>query len=153
LSRTKDADRHVKRQFEQRDSVRKAYLAITWGAPKVESFRVDTPLCLDECSRYKVKVRTAEPGQGMTAATGFEVRERRRHPETGRQYALLRCGLETGRQHQIRVHLASVGLPIGGDKLYGPDEDLFARGVDQELTDEDRARLEIDRHALHAAEL
>lgn len=153
LSRTKEADRNVKRQFEQRDSVSKAYLAITWGWPSADTFRVEAPLCLDLESRYKVKVRVAEPGTGMTARTGFEVQERRRHPETGQPYALLRCALETGRQHQIRVHLASVGLPIVGDKLYGPDEDLFARGVDQELTDEDRARLEIDRHALHAAEL
>jgi 23S rRNA pseudouridine1911/1915/1917 synthase len=66
---------------------------------------------------------------------------------------MIRCHLETGRQHQIRLHLRAMGLPLVGDKLYGPDEDLFARGADGELTDEDRRVLELDRHALHAAEL
>jgi 23S rRNA pseudouridine1911/1915/1917 synthase len=66
---------------------------------------------------------------------------------------MVRCSLETGRQHQIRLHLTALGLPLVGDKLYGPNEDLFARNADGELTDEDRVVLELDRHALHASEL
>jgi 23S rRNA pseudouridine1911/1915/1917 synthase len=46
--------------------------------------------------------------------------------------------------------LAAVGCPVVGDKLYGPDPELFARGADQTLTESDRERLELDRHALHA---
>lgn len=152
LSRTKEADRHVKRQFEERDSVSKSYLAIAKGAPP-KSFRVDLPLGIDEASRYKVKMRVVERGRGLTAATGFDVIERRVSRQTGQAYALVRCALETGRQHQIRVHLAASGWPIVGDKLYGPDEDLFARGADGALTPEDHLALELDRHALHAAEL
>jgi 23S rRNA pseudouridine1911/1915/1917 synthase len=66
------------------------------------------------------------------------------------KYALVSCELLTGRQHQIRVHLACLGCPVVGDKLYGPDERILARAADRELTDEDRERLELSRHALHA---
>ena len=130
--------------------VTKHYLAITWGWPERDRFRIDAPLELDPSSRYKVKMRTAREGTGLRAATVCDVLERRLRPATGRRYALVRCALETGRQHQIRVHLASLGWPLVGDKLYGPDEELFARGVDGVLTDEDRALLELERHALHA---
>ena len=71
----------------------------------------------------------------------------------GRDYALVRCELETGRQHQIRIHLASLGTPIVGDKLYGPDDACFARGADGELTEADLVMLELPRHALHAARM
>lgn len=160
LSRTPEADRHVKVQFargagdgpkgRERDPITKRYVAITWGFPESDVFRVDLPLELDPDSRYKVKMRVARPDEGMRAATSFEVLGRRVNPATGRRYALVRCALETGRQHQIRLHLAALGLPLVGDKLYGPDDELFARGADGLLTDEDRSTLELDRHALHA---
>ena len=51
------------------------------------------------------------------------------------------------------MHLASLGAPIVGDKLYGPDETCFARGADGELTAEDLVLLEHPRHALHATRL
>lgn len=153
LARTPEADRRVKIQFEERDTVEKRYLAITWGWPGEDRFRVEAPLMLDLASRYKVKMRLAPEGEGLTARTGCEVLGRRVDPATGRRYALVRCLLETGRQHQIRVHLASLGLPLVGDKLYGPDEGLFARGADGVLTEADNEALELPRHALHAAEL
>ncbi|HVK71537.1 MAG TPA: RluA family pseudouridine synthase [Polyangium sp.] len=161
LARTSEADRHVKWQFArgatrpgtQERSVHKEYLAITWGADEEDAFRVEAPLELDPTSRYGVKMRVARPGEGLPSATRCAVLERRRNPATGRLYALVRCTLETGRQHQIRVHLASRGTPVVGDKLYGPDDELFGRGADGLLTDEDRETLELDRHALHAAVL
>lgn len=152
LARTALADRLVKIQFEQRRSVIKRYLALTWGWPESDAFRVELPLELDPVSRYKVKMRVARAGEGLRAATAFDVLGRRTS-EAGGRYALVRCTLETGRQHQIRLHLRALGHPIVGDKLYGPDEELFARGADRVLTAEDRSVLELDRHALHAAEL
>lgn len=151
LTRNSVADRQVKVQFEERAEVTKRYLAVAWGWPEEDVFRVDAPLELDPTHRTKVKMRVARPGQGLPSATAFEVVGRRAHPESGRRYSLIRCTLETGRQHQIRVHLTSRGLPLVGDKLYGPDDALFTRGADGELTEVDREALELPRHALHAA--
>jgi 23S rRNA pseudouridine1911/1915/1917 synthase len=142
----------VKVQFQaSRERVLKQYQAIAWGWPERDAFRVELPLALDPASSTRVKMRVARPGHGLASATAFEVLGRRAHPATGRQYTLLACTLETGRQHQIRVHLAAAGLPLVGDKLYGPDEALFGRGADGALTEDDRRALELDRHALHAA--
>jgi 23S rRNA pseudouridine1911/1915/1917 synthase len=162
LSRTPEADRAVKRIFagEKRGpgkvkkvdvrEVEKVYLAIVHGAALGERTLCELPLELDPASRFRVKMRVAEEGTGLTARTTFEVVERRVRQATGEAYALVRCDLETGRQHQIRVHLAALGHPIVGDKLYGADDGAFARGADGELTAEDVTRLELPRHALHA---
>ncbi len=160
LSRTAAADRHVKRQFaglhpitgraDQRRLVEKSYLAIARGAPPSDVFRVDLPLEEDTASGLRVKMRVAAPGAGLAAGTACEVLGRRRRGRTDARYALVRCDLETGRQHQIRVHLAAVGLPLVGDKLYGDDERLHARSSDGALTARDREVLELERHALHA---
>jgi 23S rRNA pseudouridine1911/1915/1917 synthase len=152
LARTRRADRAVKQQFELRQGVLKRYLALCWGWPSWERQGCDLPLEPDRDSRYRVKMRVAAPAGGQLASTTFEVLGRRRGRDD-RRYSLVRCTLHTGRQHQIRVHLAALGLPVVGDKLYGPDEELFARGADGLLASADRARLELGRHALHAAEL
>jgi 23S rRNA pseudouridine1911/1915/1917 synthase len=153
LARTLEADRLVKIQFEERHTVDKFYVAITWGWPPEDHFRVELPLEIDPTSKLKVKMRVARPGEGLASRTGCEVIGRRSNPITGRRYAMVRCHLETGRQHQIRLHLSSLGFPLVGEKLYGGDEGLFTRGADGVLTEEDHAALELPRHALHAATL
>jgi 23S rRNA pseudouridine1911/1915/1917 synthase len=65
--------------------------------------------------------------------------------------ALVRCILETGRQHQIRAHLAAVGFPIVGDKLYTHGDDAFIRFCDEGLVPELAQLFGMPRHALHAA--
>ncbi len=59
----------------------------------------------------------------------------------------------TGRKHQIRIHLAHIGHAIVGDKLYGGDEELYLALVEDRLTDQQRTRLILPHHALHAAGL
>jgi 23S rRNA pseudouridine1911/1915/1917 synthase len=153
LSRTPEADRRVKVQFEARKAVTKRYIALSWGRVDWRERLIDHWMMLDPDAKYKVKMRISAEGEGLSAGTECEILGVRRHPATGRFYSMVRCTLLTGRQHQIRLHLSSAGLPIVGDKLYGPDDGLFARSVDEQLTDEDRALLELPRHALHAAEL
>jgi 23S rRNA pseudouridine1911/1915/1917 synthase len=135
-----------RRSFERRAAravnISKTYLAVTWGVPP--EGLIDSPVEPDVDNPLRVKMRIAKPGQGMHALTEVKILEKRGG------YCLVACELHTGRQHQIRLHLASVGAPIVGDKLYGPDERLLARAADKELTEEDLTNLELPRHALHA---
>jgi 23S rRNA pseudouridine1911/1915/1917 synthase len=88
-------------------------------------------------------------GQGKAAVTEVERRARLQGPG-GERFALLACHPRTGRQHQIRAHLAAVGCPVVGDKLYGRDPECFLRFTEGRMTDEDRLRLRLPRQALHA---
>lgn len=150
VAKTPDADRAFKRKLEDRTAaaqhgatleLQKDYLAISWGVPA--SGLIELPLELDEDNSLRVKMRVAHDG-GLDARTEVTLLEARGG------YGLSRCTLHTGRQHQIRVHLAATGTPIVGDKLYGPDERMLARAADGELDEADLAKLELPRHALHA---
>jgi 23S rRNA pseudouridine1911/1915/1917 synthase len=167
VARSRQADRAFKRLLEDRSvaiassgpdddraepgaiepdvappAIAKTYLCLTWGIPPEEP--IDVPLEPDADNPLRVKMRVAARGAGLPARTGVTVLERRAG------YALVACELLTGRQHQIRVHLAHAGCPVVGDKLYGPDERLLARAADGRLTADDTALLELPRHALHA---
>ena len=158
VSKTRACDRAIKKRLERREGVIKTYTAIARGVPvgcgvgAGAPLRCELPVEIDRTSPLKVKMRVGRGSESMTASTVFEVREVRRKGDRG-PYALVRCGLETGRQHQIRVHLAALGAPVVGDKLYGPDDRAFARFADGELTADDLERLEMGRHALHATRL
>jgi 23S rRNA pseudouridine1911/1915/1917 synthase len=121
-------------------SIRKTYQAITWGVPK--EGLVDMPLERDPDNPLRVKMRVHPNGQSAQTLV--------RVLEVAGNYARVECRLLTGRQHQIRIHLAEIGTPVVGDRLYGPDERLHARGADGKLTEEDLDLLELPRQALHA---
>ena len=72
-------------------------------------------------------------------------------PELGPDASLVRATLVTGRQHQIRAHLAAVGFPIVGDKLYAHGDDAFMRYCSDDLVPELAKLFVLPRHALHAA--
>jgi 23S rRNA pseudouridine1911/1915/1917 synthase len=69
------------------------------------------------------------------------------------KFALIRAIPKTGRTHQIRVHLASLGHPVVGDKIYGPDEQLYLEFIETGWTPKLERQLLLPRHALHSAKL
>jgi 23S rRNA pseudouridine1911/1915/1917 synthase len=156
LSKTRECDRALKKLFEDRDDIEKTYVALAWGVPDrgdgARSFRYECQMELDRDNALRVKMRLGDGPDAMRSSTQIDVVEVRQ-AASGRRYSRVRLGLETGRQHQIRLHLASLGAPVVGDKLYGPDERAFARFADGELTEEDLVWLEMPRHALHAARI
>jgi 23S rRNA pseudouridine1911/1915/1917 synthase len=131
----------VKRQFEARQ-VDKEYLAIVRHRIETDARTIDLPL---RRVREGLHLRVEVHPEGAPARTELEVVAR------DRERTLVRLIPRTGRQHQLRVHLAAIGHPIVGDKLYGPDgESAFLEFVETGMTESLRARLGHDRQALHA---
>lgn len=147
----------LKRAFAARQ-VEKRYLALVEGAPERDAFEIDLPL---KVGGERVKVKAIVADDGLPSSTLVEVIARHRDAEK-KPLSLLRCTPRTGRQHQLRAHLAAAGFPLVGDKLYGPDENIFLRLVESGqgpapagqwdgLIDEaERRALRMPRHALHA---
>ena len=139
----------------QRHSLRKEYLAIVSGWPDWEHKLIDASL--ERQSKHQPSViwlkQVIHPA-GAPAQTEFLVERRfRKSTSSGDQFSVIRAIPRTGRTHQIRVHLASVGHPVVGDKIYGPDEQLYLRFIETGWTPELEQRLLLPRHALHSAKL
>lgn len=148
VARDRDAAVVVKAAFASKAKVTKEYVAVVHGQPPWDAEQViDLPLRVavpgDPTKLPNVRM-LAGPG-GAQAITRVRVERR------SADYALVRCTLVTGRQHQIRAHLAAVGYPIVGDKLYAHGDDAFMRYCDQGLVAELAAMFVLPRHALHAA--
>lgn len=145
LGKDKRSAARLQRAFEHKQA-RKAYLAIVYGAPAWDDTVIDLPLGLidpDEGLDIRMVVRDdAAPAQ-----------TRVRVVERAAEHALVRCEPITGRQHQIRAHLAAVGHPIVGDKLYAHGDEAFMTFCDQGMTPELLATFRLPRHALHAASI
>jgi 23S rRNA pseudouridine1911/1915/1917 synthase len=146
------------RQFHllmQSRAILKEYLAIVWGWPASDTFETRWPL-LRQISRLpsKIHLKQCTHPDGAEAVTRFSVLHQWENPTSnGSKFALLRCSPLTGRTHQIRVHLALEGHPIVGDKIYGPDENLYLQFIDQGWGPELQSQLLLPRHALHSCRM
>jgi 23S rRNA pseudouridine1911/1915/1917 synthase len=123
--------------------MRRGYMAFVWGVPTRQRGTVEAPIDRHPHAREKMAVRQS----GREAVTHWEVQETFNGRDGKPVAALLACQLETGRTHQIRVHLAHIGHPLMGDAVYGPHFKTKA----SHLGPQSRAALAaLGRPALHA---
>jgi len=146
VAKTDRAHRALAAQFADHGRagpLRRGYLAFVWGVPDRPKGVIDRPIDRHPRARDKMSVR---PG-GRNAVTHWQVIERYQGTDATPIASLLACRLETGRTHQIRVHLAHIGHPLMGDDVYGPGFKTKAA----RLAPAARAALgDLGRQALHA---
>lgn len=129
VARNQDAADALIEQFATHHATR-VYLALVWGHPSAPHGVIDAPIGRSR----RDPLRMAVVADGRRARTEYRVLERYDRPA---ELALLECRLETGRTHQIRVHLSSIDHPLVGDPIYG----------------QRRPKLQVERPFLHAVEL
>lgn len=135
VAKTDVAHEGLAKQFAAH-SIDRRYLAIVNGVPKAVEGKIDAPLARSSANRKKIAIQ--REGRGKRAVTQW------RRLEILRNAALVECRLETGRTHQVRVHMASLGHALVGDPVYGGASKTHRKTLNE---------LEFHRQALHAAEL
>ncbi|HCP47682.1 MAG TPA: hypothetical protein DIU15_16695 [Deltaproteobacteria bacterium] len=150
MARTRSADRKVKQAFEDR-AVAKAYLCLVRGRFHPKRRNVEVPVVRDIDG--PIRIRMCATTQGPPAKTEFEALDWFGKDDWGASgigYSWVLARPTTGRTHQIRVHLAYIGHPLVGDKLYIDEGRAFLRRWDGRLDQADIQSLGMNRQALHA---
>ena len=135
VAKTDVAHEGLARQFAAH-SIDRRYLAIVNGVPKASEGTVDAPLARSAANRKKIAI--VEGSRGKRAVTHWK------RLNVLKDAALVECRLVTGRTHQVRVHMASIGHPLVGDPVYGRAGKTHGKLLKE---------LQFHRQALHAAEL
>ena len=151
FAKNKIAQRHLSHQF-QNNTIEKEYVAISIGVAPAQSGEIDGPICVNPGSKTRMMISSS---LGRPAKTLWQIED------TFGDYNLIRCFPKTGKTHQIRVHLLSIGLPLAVDTLYNPPRGTalaagiylsqFKRGY--RWTRGERERPLIARLTLHAEKL
>ncbi len=151
VAKTDAAHQGLAAQFQSHGAdgrLERRYLALVWGAPLRGSGSVDASLARSRTSRTRIAV--SQSPAARRAVTHFEVRERFMGADGKPLASLLELVLETGRTHQIRVHMAHVGHPVMGDPVYATG---FQSSASRLPAEAQVALAALDRQALHAAHL
>ena len=127
--------------------LRRTYHAVVWGQPERRVGKISAPIGRSRTNRRKMAI--VEEPEGRHATTHYKIVTSFKYGEN-EAASLLELNLETGRTHQIRVHMASIGHPLLGDKVYGSGFKSSARKLSIMAQS---ALAELDRQALHAAML
>ena len=112
ICKTRESYTYLKNLFAMK-KIKKEYHALVYGVIKENSSTINKPIGRDKTHRHKMAVVKG----GRSATTHFKILKKLE------RFTFLECSLETGRTHQIRVHMASLGHPIVGDKTYGKKND------------------------------
>jgi len=145
VAKNDEAHRKLAQQFARREA-KKTYIALVHGWPKKDSGTVTASISRDRIRRIRMTTRNAD---GREAISHYRVVRRLDTPYG--KLTLIEVKIDTGRTHQIRVHMASLGHPVVGDALYGAPAELKPnfRGKKQEAT----PAMSLKRNFLHAARL
>jgi 23S rRNA pseudouridine1911/1915/1917 synthase len=145
FAKSEEAHRHLSQQFENRE-VEKIYLALVDGIPHPAAGVIDKPIAHSLSQPGKMVVNA----KGKPAVTEYKV------IESFKAFSLVEADIKTGRTHQVRVHMQSIGHPLAIDPLYGKRAYLMLSEIKRQaykLSKEEDERPLMSRHTLHAQQL